>query len=214
MLRNYIISAVRNLLRNTVFSTISVAGLTIGVASFSLIALYLYDELSFDRYHEKADRIYRVVANLKTENEMFHQATTSPPVGPTFLAEFPEVEDYVRVADRKVIVRVGDKAFYEEAFGWADSSILRIFSFPMIKGDPHTALSEPNTLVLTESASKKYFGDKDPINEMLRVDRRELKITGIIKDIPHNSHIRFSMVGSMMTFYAEDPRMAANAIGT
>lgn len=210
MLRNYIISAFRNLLRNRVFSTLNLAGLTIGVASFSLIALYVYNELSFDRFHPKADRIYRIVADLKTENDMLYQATTSPPVGPTFLAEFPEVEDYVRVADRKVIVRLGDKAFYEEAFGWADSSIFRIFNFPMVKGDPLTALSEPNTLVLTESAAKKYFGDKDPINEVLRVGRKDLRITGIVRDIPHNSHIRFSMVGSMMTFYAEDPGMAMN----
>jgi len=113
MLRSYITSAIRSLLRNRIFSTINLAGLTIGVAAFSLIALYVYHELSYDRNHEKADRIYRVVANLKTENELLHQATTSLPVGPTFLAEFPEVEDYVRIADRKAIVHKGDKSFYE-----------------------------------------------------------------------------------------------------
>jgi len=200
MLKNYILTAIRSLLRNKGFSVINILGLSIGLASFILISLYVYHELSFDRYHVKADRIFRIVENLRTENEMLFQSTSSPPMGPALLRDFHEVENYVRFQQWNLLVTKDDKAFYEPDSFIADSTVFDVFSFPLVKGNSKTALTEPHSVVLTESMAKKYFGDADPMGQLLKMDDDQYKITGVAKDVPENSHFQFNFLISFSTW--------------
>jgi len=200
MLKNYILTAIRSLLRNKGFSIINILGLSIGLASFILIALYVYHELSFDRYHAKAGRIFRIVENLRTENEILFQSTSSPPMGPALLKDFPEIESYVRFQQWNLLVTKDDKAFYEPDSFIADSTVFDVFSFPLVKGNPKTALAEPHSVVLTESMAKKYFGDVDPVGKLLKMDDDQYKVTGIAKDVPENSHFQFNFLISFSTW--------------
>lgn len=200
MLKNYITSAIRNLYKNKGFSLINILGLSIGLASFILITLYVYHETSFDRYHEKADRIFRIVENLRTENEMLFQSTSSPPMGPTLAQEFPEVENYVRFTGSGLLVRKGDVSFFEEECYLADSSAFDVFSWPLLKGDKKTALTAPKTVVLTAATAKKYFGDEDPMGQPLEIDKEQYKVTGVMAEVPENSHFRFDILVSFSTW--------------
>jgi putative ABC transport system permease protein len=200
MLKNYILTATRSLLRNKGFSTLNILGLSIGLASFVLITLYVYHELSFDRYHARADRIFRIVENLRTENEMLFQSTSSPPMGPTLLKDFPEVENYVRFQQWNLLVTKDQNAFYEPDSFIADSTVFDVFSFPLVKGNPKTALTEPYSVVLTESMVKKYFGDADPVGQLLKMDNDQFKVTGVAKDVPENSHFQFNFLISFSTW--------------
>jgi len=200
MIRNYIITAFRNLYKNKGFSTINILGLSVGLASFLLISLYVYHELSFDQFHDKKDRIYRIVENLRTENELLFQSVSSPPMGPALANEFPEIENYVRFTNESVLVRKGDKTFYEEDCLLADSTVFDVFSFKLLKGDKRTALTQPKTTVLSVSTAKKYFGDEDPIGQSLNMSGDEFKVTGIVEDVPENSHFRFDILLSFSTW--------------
>jgi len=200
MLKNYLITAVRSLLRNKGFSAINIFGLSIGLASFILIALYVYHELSFDRYHKNSDRIFRVVENLRTENELLFQSTSSPPMGPMMMKDFPEVENYVRFQQWSLLVARGEQSAYEQDCFIADSTVFRIFSFPLLKGDPRTALKDPYSVVLTTAMAKRYFGDADPMGQMLKMDNDQFKVTGVAQEVPENSHFRFSALLSFSTW--------------
>jgi putative ABC transport system permease protein len=211
MLRNYVITALRNLYKNRGFSFINILGLTIGLASFMLIGLYVFHELSFDRFHTRSGRIFRVVENLRTENELLLQSTSSPPMGPTILKDFPEVENYVRFTGDSRLVKKGNLAFYEEECLLADSTIFDVFSFKLLKGDPKTALTEPRTVVLTETAAKKYFGDQDAIGETLDMGGEQFKITGIVEDVPDNSHFKFDFLLSFSTWSSQNKQNEMSA---
>lgn len=200
MFKNYFITSVRSLMRNKSFSMINIVGLAIGLATFTLISLYVYYELSFDRYHQNADRIFRIVENLRTENELLLQSTSSPPMGPNLLKDFPEVESYVRLQRWTLLGQRNGMSYYEPDCYLADSTIFDIFSFNLIKGDKKSALREPNSIVLTESTAKKYFGDEDPIGQMLQMDYEHYKVTGVMVDVPENSHFTFSALISFSTW--------------
>lgn len=204
MFRNYIITALRNLYKNKVFSLINVLGLSVGLASFILISLYVFHELSIDRYHEKANRIYRIVENLRTENELLLQGVSSPPMGPAMEKDFPEVESYVRYSGESVRARKGNTTFYEDEVILADSTLFDVFSFHLLKGDPKKALTRPNTVVLTESAATKYFGDTEPIGQSLELDGDAYEVTGVMEEVPENSHFRFNMAMSFSTWSSKN----------
>jgi putative ABC transport system permease protein len=204
MFRNYIITALRNLFKNRVFSLINILGLSVGLASFVLISLYVYHELSMDRYHEKADRIYRIVENLRTENELLFQSVSSPPMAPILAKDFAEVESYVRFTEGRYHVRKGDLSFYENEVVIVDSTLFDVFSFKLLKGDPKTALTKPQTVVLTESSARKYFGDSDPLGQTLEMDGETYQVTGVMKDVPENSHFRFDMAISFSTWSSKN----------
>jgi len=172
----------------------------VGLATFVVISLYVYHEYSFDRYHQKADRIFRIVENLETENEILFQSVSSPPMGPAMHREFPEVENFVRFLKRDFRVRVGDKVFVEDDCYFADSSIFDVFSFHLIRGNPQTALVEPNSVVLSEASAKKIFGDIDPVDQSLEINGELYKVTGLIADVPENSHFKVKMVASFTTW--------------
>ena len=211
MLKNYLTTTLRTLWKYKGYSLINILGLAMGIASFLLISLYVYHELSYDRYHKNADRIYRIVENLRTENELLFQSTSSPPMGPTFTREFPEVAGFVRFWNWNVLVQKDEMKFYEENCYLADSSIFNIFSFPLLKGNPQTALTEPNTVVLTATTAKKYFGEQNPLNQSLEINGEHYKVTGVVEDVPENSHFRFDMLISFITFSSENRRAEEEA---
>src|SRR6266850_2860365 len=155
MFNNYFKTACRNLYRSKGHSFITILGLAIGVTSFIIISLFVFHELSYDRYHTKADRIYRIVENLRTENDTQLQSNSSPPMGPAFAREFPEVVDYVRFLHRKYVVRKADKFFTERDCYLADSSVFRVFDFQLLTGNPNNALVAPRSVVLTQTIAKK-----------------------------------------------------------
>jgi putative ABC transport system permease protein len=200
MFKNYFITSVRSLVRSAGFSTINIVGLAVGLATFSLIAFYVYSELTFDQYHQKADRIFRIVENLRTENEELFQSTSAPPMGPRFLKDFPEVENYVRLQQWSLLAQRNETSSYESECYIADSTVFDVFSFKLLKGDKKTALREPFSIVLTEPMAKKYFGNEEPVGQTLKMDYDNYKVTGVMEDVPENSHFRFSNLISFSTW--------------
>ncbi len=205
MLRNYIVVALRNLWRNRGFAAINIFGLAIGIASSIFIFLYVINELTYDRFHEKSDRIYRVwISGSMPATEMRH-AVTSPPMAEALLNDYPEVENTVRL--RQIggwLVRKGDRVFHEtdQEFIFADSSFFDVFSFKLLRGDPGTCLKDPRSIVLTEEYARKYFGDEDPMGQTLKIeqDTNLSVISGIMQEIPANSHFHCKMIGSLSTY--------------
>ena len=195
MLRNYLNVAYRNLMRHKVYSLINVAGLSIGIAFCILAFLYVRHEWSFDAFHDKADRIYRVY----TETRFGQSGMTPDPLGPALEAAFPDIRA-VRIGGGASSVKEGDRSLGRSIY-FADPTILEVFTFPLLKGDPATVLEDPSSLVITDAAARKYFGDEDPIGKVLSVDLvglrrvvRDFVITGIAKTIPKNSSIRFDFL--------------------
>lgn len=202
MLKNYFKIAFRNLLKNKVFSFINLLGLGVGMAAFFLIYLYVSFELSYDTFNTKADRIYRVVCDVITPSETINAPVTSAPMAINIKADFPEVEAAARLYPSSLLVRKGDVKFEESQMMYADETVFSIFDFPFKYGDSRTALKEPYSIVLSETAAKKYFGEKNPVGETVLIGENAglSKVTGVMKDIPANSQIRPDMFVSMATF--------------
>ena len=190
MIINYFKVALRNMSRHKVYSFINILGLAIGLTACILILLYLQWELSYDRWNEKADRIYRVgIHGILGENE-FNGTVACAPLAKTLMADYPEVESAARIRNYGFpVLRYKDKVFSEEKYFYADTTFFDIFSITFIMGDSKTCLSESNTLILTESMWHKYFGEENPIGKIINSDnRRDWKVTAVIKDFPENSH--------------------------
>lgn len=202
MIRNYIKTAFRSLVKNRAFTAINVFGLALGLAACLLIVLYVFDELSFDRYNTKSDRIYRVNEDLKLGNNNVLYAVCMPPLAQTLKSDFPEVEDAARLkAAGGFHVKNENENILEYGTVFADPAIFNVFTLPMIYGNPVTALKDPNSVVLTETAAKKYFNSTDIVGKTLKIDNNQLlNITGIIKDIPKQSHFNFDFFISMSTW--------------
>lgn len=212
MFKNYVKIALRNLFRNKLYSFLNIAGLAIGIACCVLILLYVQDELSFDRFHEKADRIFRVNSHFFISERTMHFATTAHVQGQMFKDEYPEVENYVRFNQYGLrrVIRYKENTFYEEKFIYADHTLFDVFSFKLIKGNPKDALVKPNSLVVTEEMAEKYFGSDDPIGKDLRVNVDTLfKVTGVMENIPKTSHIRPDFFASFSTLNLEPTGNAA-----
>lgn len=201
MLKNYLKIAFRNLWRHKGFSFINIMGLTVSMTACFLIFLYISFELSYDSFHEKKDRIYRIVADIKTPTEVIKAGGPSWAVPPNVKSEFPEVESVVRLSNESLLVRKDDKKFQEENSVFADSSVFNVFDFTLLKGDLKTALKDELSIVFSETAAKKYFGTANPIGQTLLLTGEGFpaKVTGIMKDIPENSHIKADMLVSMST---------------
>jgi len=200
MFRNYFKIAFRNLWRHRVFSFINIMGLTVGMTACFLIFLYVRFELSYDTFHSNADRIYRVVADIKTPTEVLHAHGPSWAVAPNAKQEFPEIESFVRMDHTSLLVRKNDIKFQEDNAMYADSAFFHVFDFKLIKGNPQKALTEPYSIVLNETTAKKYFGNGDPIGQTLIIaDTVNATVTGIVKDLPENSRIQADMIVSMST---------------
>ena len=210
MLKNYLKIALRHLKKYKAYSFINIAGLAIGMGCCILILFYVQDELSYDRYHEKADRIFRVVDRFDVPGGIVADfALTSAPFAPTLKSEFSEVEDSVRLLMRRRMVSYGEKKYYEDGLFYADASLFHIFTFPLIEGNPDSALKDPNTVVISENIARKYFGNDTALNKVLQVDEQDFIVTGVMKDIPNNSHIKAQLFASMITL-AQNPALQQN----
>ncbi len=202
MFRNYLIVGIRNLLRHKGYSSINVLGLAIGIACCILILLYVQDELSYDRYHEKSDRIYRLVESATIAGRPIEAAVTPPPWAPVMAEEFPEIEQITRLKPpgSRWLIRYEENRFYERYFVFADSSVFDIFTIPLVQGNAKTALAEPGAVVLSESMAAKYFGDENPVGKVITGDDLyEFTITGIMEDMPGNSHFHFDFLASYVS---------------
>ena len=204
MVFNYFKIALRNIKKYATYSFINITGLAIGMACVILILLFIQDELSYDRFHENADRIYRVVDSFDVSGGIDRDfALTSAPFAPTLKQDFPEVEDAVRLLTRRHMVTYEDKKYFEDFLFYADASVFNIFTFPLVAGNPETALVEPNTIVISESTSLKYFGKDDAMNKTLNINDDDYVVTGIMKNMPRNSHFYSQIFASMKTFEKE-----------
>ncbi len=201
MIKSYLKSAFRNIKKFKSYSFINIFGLAIGMACCILIVLFVQDELSYDRYHEKADRIYRLVDGFDVEGGLSrYYALSSAPFAPALKREFPEVEDAVRIfPGRRRMVEYEDKRFYEDHLFFSDASLFNVFSFPLIKGDPEKALESPQTIVISEEIASKYFGTDEPVNKTLKVNNQDFFVTGVMEDMPENSHFHADMFASLKT---------------
>jgi putative ABC transport system permease protein len=199
MLKNYFKIAFRNLWRHRVFSLINILGLTVGMTACFLIFLYVRFELSYDSFHSKADRIYRVACDLKTPSDLLKMGGPSWAIGPHIGQDLPQIEAAVRTSGDELLVRKGNVKFQELNSLFADSAFFKVFDYPLIKGDPTTVLAEPLSIVFTETAAKKYFGNQDPVGQtvLLTGDGFTAKVTGLMKDMPENSIIKADMLVSM-----------------
>lgn len=193
MLRNYFKVAFRNLWKNKGYSAINIFGLAIGLATCLLILIFVMDELSYDRFHKKADRIYRVDAEINFGGSHQHYAVASDPMGPTLKADFPQVEQAVRFRQYGGFrVKKGEENVQEHRVVHVDSTIFDVFSLPLLEGNPKTALSDPSSVVITEEMAQKYFGSAEVLGKILRIDdERDYRVSGVLKSIPKQSHIRF-----------------------
>lgn len=204
MLYNYVKIAVRNMLRNKVFSAINIVGLSLGIAACLLIVLFVVDELSYDRHFSKANQIYRVTTIGMLNHEPIGIPLTGAPVSAQIKKDFPEVLETTRMRHGPggLFFTYDNRTFKEEKFAIVDASFFKIFDFPFLKGNPQTALLEPNTIVITEEKARKYFGNADPIGKVLHLKSWDssYRITGVIRKVPANTHFQYDMLASMNGF--------------
>ena len=218
MIKNILKHSIRALNRQKAYVLINIIGLSIGIACSLLISLFVINELSYDQFHEKKDRIFRVNLHGKIGGQEAHVSSTATPIAPTMKDEFPEVEDFCRMNFwGETVVKYNEQNFTESSFAQADSAFFKIFSIPLIKGNKETVLNAPYKLVISESTAKKIFGNEDPIDKMIKVgtDTALYKITGVMQDIPDLSHFHANMLGSFVTNgRANDNQWLSNSFST
>lgn len=202
MLQNFLKTAWRNLLKNKVFSFINILGLAIGLCCFLLISMYVLDELSYDKFNKKADRIYRINSDISMGGTDLTLPVTPDIMGATLKKDYPQIEEYTRIynSNGSKLIKKGAEFINEPRVTHADSTLFRVFTLPAVSGNLNTALNEPNTVVITESTAKKYFGDANAIGKTIETNDGGgtlYKVTGVIKDIPRNSHFNFDFIFSM-----------------
>ena len=198
MFKNYLRIAFRNLWRHRVFSFLNIMGLTIGMSACFLVFLYVKFELSYDNFHSRGDRIYRMVTDIKTPTETLNWSVASAPMAINAKDEFPEIEKAVRVNPQSILVRKGDIKFQEDNMAFVDSGFLETFDFPLVQGNPHTALREPFSVVLSETMAKKYFAQGNPMGQTLILTDGNVPatVTGVMKDMPENTELKEDMLVS------------------
>ena len=206
MVRNYLTIAIRNISKDKFYSFINVFGLTLGIASCLFIAIYITDELSYDRFHTKAARIYRINEFIYTEGSGERSSSAPFPTGPTLAEDFSTlIETQVRLFDFQsptllITERDSKKEFNEPNVLFVDSTFFQVFDYEIIEGDKTTALQEPNSIILTESSARRYFGNADPIGKILQIEgRQDLVVTAVMPDSPGNSHFKFDFLISFST---------------
>jgi putative ABC transport system permease protein len=202
MFRNLIKHSFRSFKRQRAYIIINVIGLSIGIACSLLIALYVINEASYDKYNVKKDRLFRAILNGKVGGQEVTIATSPAIMGPTLIKEFPEIEDYCRMTQvGPSVVEYKSQAFTEEHLIEADSSFFNLFSIPVLRGDQKNLLNAPHKVVLSETAAKKIFGDENPIDQPIKIGSDSIRyiVTGVMGDIPSNSHFEANMISSFLT---------------
>lgn len=203
MFKNYFKIALRSLWKNKGYSAINIFGLAVGLATCLVIILYVVDELSYDRFYKNAGNIYRINSDIKFGGSNLHFTQTSDMMGQLIKKDYPQVEEYTRIYNNNgsKLIKKGADFIEEQRVAHVDSTFFRVFDLPVIEGDTRTALDEPNTVVITESAAKKYFNEIHVVGKTIEEKNgqstRPYKVTAVIKDIPHNSHLNFEFMFSM-----------------
>lgn len=201
MLKNYFTISIRNILKRKFFASINILGMTIGITACLLIALYIIDEFSYDRFHSNADRIYQVGLHKKIGTQDLRSASTCPPLADAMMSEISEVESVLRLTSGgKPVIHYEEKVFIEDKVFFTESNFFDFFSFKLISGNAKNALKEPNTVVLTEKTARKYFGDENPLEKLITIDeggKVTYKVTGVTADCPSNSHFKFNVLLSV-----------------
>jgi putative ABC transport system permease protein len=205
MIWTYFKIAFRRLQKSRLYTLINLVGLTVGITSCLLIGLFIINELSYDRFNKNADRIVRMTMQFG-EGGKEKYATTGTKAGPQLQRTFPQVESFVRTINGSVVMKYGSQMYIEKRFLYADSSFFKIFSFPLLKGDPKTALDAPNKVVITQAMATKYFGNSNPMGKILSVGwygpPKLFQVTGVAADAPENSQIKFDFIGSFSSIAA------------
>jgi len=209
MLKNYLKTAFRNIRRHKGYAFINVAGLAVGMACCILIMLFVFDELSYDKFHENHDHIYRVTRKWFNQDGVvnLHLGHVAPPVAPLLENDFPEIENAVRILQQGRLLVGRDSEFFEEPhFFFAEEDVFKVFSFPLSAGDPETALQEPFMIVISRDMAAKYFGDENPVGKPLKIQvgpqKADMMVTGVMENMPHNSHFHADFFGSFKTYEA------------
>ncbi|HYE53724.1 MAG TPA: ABC transporter permease, partial [Chitinophagaceae bacterium] len=204
MISNYLKIAFRNLLKYRFISFINLFGLTVGLTCCLLILTYILNELSYDRHHDQADNVYRVTRsfnNAQTGVQWLHLGSIAPPFAPLLENDFKEIKKITRLlSNGRTPMRYEDKMFNEQNVYFADENLFHIFKVKVLKGNPEKALSDPFSVMLTDEIAKKYFGDEDPMEKMIRLDNNlNLKVTGVYKPFPANTHVHPEIMISFNT---------------
>jgi putative ABC transport system permease protein len=204
MLRNFLKISIRNLVRNKTYSIINILGLSIGMACSIIIFLFIVDEVSYDRYHDNANNIYRVGIDASMQGNQMNAFITGSPLGRTFVSEVPEVIKSARIVrmqfdDAETVVSYGDIKFVEERLLFVDSTYFDMFNVEFISGDSRKVLNSPNMIVVTESIAVKYFKNENPVGKSLNIQGSEYLIQGIIKDCPSNTHVHYDILASIVS---------------
>ena len=214
---NYLKIVFRNIRKYKAYSFINIAGLATGMACCLLILLWVHDEWQYDRYHKNTDRIFRVYGKGLINTSEINMPYSPAPMAETLVDDCPEVESAVRLYNPgEMLVKHGDRNFTENRFLFADASIFEVFTFPMIRGNPETALIRPHSLVLTKSTAHKYFGDEDPMGRMIVLNNgTDYQVTGIVEDVPRQSHFHFDILGSLSSLdVSRTPHWISNTFYT
>lgn len=200
MVKNNIKVAYRSMMRHKFYSFLNLSGLAVSMAACIFIAIYVKDELSYDKHFQDSERIYRIANYLKFADNEFNLPTAPDPMAKTLKDEFPEIEEAGRFrGDASMIVQVDENFYQQDHITWMDQALMNIFNFPVIQGNSAHLLDEPNTVVLTETTAIKFFGDTDVLGKTIKVnDQTDLKVSGVIADIPSNSHLQFNMFITML----------------
>ena len=189
MFKNVLKITFRNMKKHKGYSFINITGLGVGMAACILILLWIQDELSYDRFHENADRLYRVVTEFKQFDEFW--PVVSIPVGPALKEDFPEIVNSARCNPCDCLLQRGERRF-DESGAYVDPSFFRMFTFPFTRGDSKQAFLNPSSIIITQEMAEKYFGNEDPVGKILRLDNeRDVTISGVLRNMPRNSHLRY-----------------------
>ncbi|MCP4727749.1 MAG: ABC transporter permease, partial [bacterium] len=197
MLKNYLKIALRNISRQKGYSFINIAGLAVGIACCILISLWCIDELSFDKFHNDIERLYRV-GTVSQEASVF--TTTSARLAPALKETFPQVEAAARIRRMSSkVIRKGEKIFTENRFMYANADFLEVFKFPFIYGNEDAALDRPYTVLLSRQMAEKYFGNNDPVGDTIIIENEDFEVTGVISDLRENTHLKYGFIASFKT---------------
>ncbi|PKP38986.1 MAG: hypothetical protein CVT98_03845, partial [Bacteroidetes bacterium HGW-Bacteroidetes-15] len=206
MIRNNLRLAIRVLKKNSLFSIINILGLAIGLAASIIIYLWVYDELSYDKFHENSERIFRVERHMVLDGQLMEVPITSPPLAPQMQNDYPAVEMFTRFSREDVMIEDESKSLIKEQMFYADSSFFKVFSIKLISGNAEDCLKNPFTVAISESFAKKYFGNNVELGSLLNVNYsgqvKTYTVSAIFKDFPHNMHIKADIIGSFSTLYS------------
>ena len=211
MFKNYLKIAWRNLIKSKSFSILNILGLSTGMACSILILLWVQNEVSYDQFHTDSERTYRFIVNSGD----FKTAVSSAGMGPDLRDELSEIESVVRTTKfENVLFNVDDAVYEENHFMYVDNNFLSFFDFPLVRGKKGTALKDPNTIVLTESMAKKYFGEEDALGKTVELNNsKNWKVTGVLEDLPPNSHFKFDFIAPISTIATDNQNFANKTWG-